>query len=382
MLRARRARAGVVSTCLVASVLAMPPTTSSGAAKHHHTAASCRPTWLRASVASRDTAPQGSGLKLAETNVSAGSCALVSPLRVQLLGREGQKVVRFVTTPSFAPERALLETYQGTLSVSVHSAMICRRRPMVAAIRITSGDATSVVHLGLPIPVCASHPHALTVSKVSFPHPPPCRNGALKTLVGWPNGTAGTIYYGIRFQNLGVTACTVHGVPTVLPIAADGAAVGPPARPEHLNARVSPVVLGVHDGVTAWANFGVVETGNFQRLCVRAHARRRDPRHPARLLDHGPPAPVLTVHEAQLDQRRRRGARVALDVTCRPGRTWPKRSRSSSRAALRGEPLTVTARPADRASAYVASDAGSTWMPLRFGQAQGGSEWVLPALSS
>jgi Domain of unknown function (DUF4232) len=263
MLRTHAARAAVVSMCLVASALAISPTTSSGAATHHHMPATCRPTWLRASVASRDTAPRGSGLKLTETNVSAGSCSLLSPLSVQLLGRDGQKVVRFVTTPSFAPERVLLETYQGTFAVSVHSATICRRRPMVAAIRITSGDATSVVHLGLPLPVCASRPHPLTVSRVSFPHPPPCRNAALKTLVGWPNGAAGTIYYGIRFQNLGVTACTVHGVPTVLPIAADGAVVGPPARPEHLSARVPPVVLGVHDGVTAWANFGVVETGNF-----------------------------------------------------------------------------------------------------------------------
>jgi Protein of unknown function (DUF4232) len=269
MLLARAARAAVVSVCLVASVLAIPPTTSSGAATHHHTAVTCRPTWLRASVASRDTAPGGSGLTLTESNVSAGSCSLVSPLSVQLLSRDGQRVVRYVTTPSFAPEHALLETYQGTFSVSVHSATICRSRPMVAAIRITSGVATSVVHLGLPLPVCASRPHPLTVSKVSFPHPPPCRNSALKTLVGWPNGAAGTIYYGIRFQNLGVTACTVHGIPTVLPIAPDGAAVGPPARPEHLNARVPPVVLGVHDGVTAWANFGVVETGNFSAsACV------------------------------------------------------------------------------------------------------------------
>jgi hypothetical protein len=249
--------------CLVVSVLAMPPTTSSGAATHHHATMTCRPTWLRASVASRDTAPLGSGLRLTETNVSGGSCSLVSPLSVQLLGRDGQKVVRFVTTPSFAPERVLLETYQATFSVSLHSAMVCRRRPVVAAIRITSGGATSVVHLGLPIAVCASRPHPLTVSEVSFPHPPPCRNGALKTLVGWPNGAAGTVYYGIRFQNVGGTACTVHGIPTVLPIATDGAAAGPPARSDHIDVRETPVVLGVHDGVTAWANFGVVETGNF-----------------------------------------------------------------------------------------------------------------------
>lgn len=267
MLRAHVARVVAVPLCLLAVALAVLPATSSRAAARPGSATTCRPTWLRASVAATHTAPDGSGLQLTETNVgtdySRNYCTLVSPLFVQLLGANGQKVVHVVTSPGFAPRGRLVATYQGTFSVSVHSSMPCRRRSMVAAIRVTSGGATSTVHLGLPIAVCASRPQPLTVSKVSFPHPPPCRNGALRDSVGWPNGAAGTIFYGIRFQNVGETACTVHGIPTVVPIAADGASAGPHAAPEHINVRVTPVVLGIHDGVDAWSLFGVVETGNF-----------------------------------------------------------------------------------------------------------------------
>jgi Protein of unknown function (DUF4232) len=264
MVQSATARLTVLMLCVAAPLLAAPLVTASAAASTQPRGQmACHPTWLRTSVALQHTIPRGSGLIVTETNVSSSLCSLTSPLSVQLLGRSGYDVVPRISAPGFATQGWLPSTYQATFTVSVHSAAPCRRLSLTAAIRVTSGAATSVVHLGRPFMVCASRPHPLTVSAVSFPHPPPCRGSALATSVGWPNGAAGTIYYSIRFRNVGTTACTVHGIPNVLPIGADGASAGPQARPEAISGRGSPMVLGVNDGVAAWALFGVVETGNF-----------------------------------------------------------------------------------------------------------------------
>ena len=178
---------------------------------------SARPTWLT----------------LAETNVSRYFCYMVSPLVVQLLTSKGGKVTPAVASPTFAGEGGVFPTYQGTFSVSLNVASRCAHSPLVSAIRVTSGAATSVIHVPR-VRVCASRPHPLTVSPVAFPHPAPCHGSVIRSTVGWPNGTAGTIYYSIRFANNGSVACTVHGIPAVQPITAAGSPIGPPTRAERV----------------------------------------------------------------------------------------------------------------------------------------------------
>ena len=267
--RTSAAHFAALSICVVATALAFAPAASSGATPRPSKADACHRTWVRTSVTATHTTPDGTGVVIAETNVSGSFCSLVSPLSVQLLARMGQRVVPPVTTPAFADRGGLPVTYQGTFSLSVRSAAGCARRPLASAIRVTSGQAISLVHLAQPIRVCASHPHPVTVSRVSFPHPPACRVSALTMSAGWPNGTAGTIYYAIKFQNGGVTACTLHGIPTVQPIASDGSAVGPPARSEQAPNHGKVMVLGVSDGVAAWATYAVVESGNFPPSACR-----------------------------------------------------------------------------------------------------------------
>jgi len=263
------AHCAALSICVAASVLALAPAASSGAGPQPNRADACRRTWVRTSVTATHTTPSGTTVVLAETNVSGSLCYLVSPLSVQLLARHGQRVVAPVTTPAFANRNGLPVTYQGTFSLAMRSAAGCTRQPLAAAIQVTSGQSISLVHLARPIRVCASRPHPVTDSSVSFPHPPPCRPSALTMAAGWPNGAAGTIYYAIRFRNVGTTACTLHGIPTVQPIASDGTGVGPPARSEQASDHGASMVLGVDDGVAAWATYAVVETGNFSPSACR-----------------------------------------------------------------------------------------------------------------
>ena len=267
--RARAVHAAVLSVCIGASALALAPGASSDAATHPGSTAACQRSWVRTSVTSTHASSSATSIAVAETNVSGALCSLVSPLSVQLVASKGQLVVPAVASPGFGSRGRLPVTYQGTFSVSVRSAAHCARRPLAVAIRVTSGMAVSLAHLTQPVRVCASSQHATTVSSVSFPHPSPCRASAISMSAGWPNGAAGTIYYAIRFRNVGGTACTLHGIPAVQPMASDGSAVGPAARPSRTTSHGKGMVLGVNDGVSAWATYAVVETGNFPASACR-----------------------------------------------------------------------------------------------------------------
>jgi Protein of unknown function (DUF4232) len=258
-------RCAAIAAVFSMGVVAAPFAASSGvvgAAIHRAAAASCKDRAVRTTVSATSTGVDGTGFAMAETNVGASKCSLASPLVVQFLTANGVRVTGGVSSPAFGAN-VIAPSYQGTFSVSARSATHCARRPQAVAIRVTSGTATSVVHLARAVRLCASRSHAVTVSPVAFPHPSPCAANAILDKVGWGNGAAGTIYYAIRFQNTGLVACTVHGLPAVQPISSGGAPMGPPARQDHVGHLGVPMVLGLRDGVAAWSSYGVVEAGNF-----------------------------------------------------------------------------------------------------------------------
>jgi hypothetical protein len=91
-----------------------------------------------------------------------------------------------------------------------------------------------------------------------------CTPGHLKTSIGTPEGTAGTIYYPIVFTNEG-PACAIWGVPAVQTVRGGAAhshlKVGPLARNNSIGEM--PVRHVIATGHEVSAGLGVGETGNY-----------------------------------------------------------------------------------------------------------------------
>ena len=92
--------------------------------------------------------------------------------------------------------------------------------------------------------------------------PPPCRTAAL---VVWSNngaggGTAGSVFYKLRFTNLSGHACTLRGFPKVAAVDLAGRRVGAVAR-HAAGSKAKTVRLA--NGATATATLQVVDAGNF-----------------------------------------------------------------------------------------------------------------------
>jgi hypothetical protein len=82
-------------------------------------------------------------------------------------------------------------------------------------------------------------------------------------LVDWldtnPDGTAGTIYYQLKFTNYGST-CTLHGYPGVSAVSLAGRQLGAPARRvKHVKIRTQTL----SQGRTVSATVGIEEVGEF-----------------------------------------------------------------------------------------------------------------------
>jgi Domain of unknown function (DUF4232) len=91
--------------------------------------------------------------------------------------------------------------------------------------------------------------------------PPACATGGL---VVWMNtngnGTAGTVYYVLRFTNLSGHACTLRGFPGVSAVKLNGQQLGSAAARD----QATPVkTISIPNGHTAKATLGIVEAGNF-----------------------------------------------------------------------------------------------------------------------
>jgi hypothetical protein len=91
---------------------------------------------------------------------------------------------------------------------------------------------------------------------------PPCKTSGL---VIWSNngaggGTAGSVFYKIRFTNLSGHACTLTGYPKVSAVNLAGKQVGSAAQQE--TGQV-PKLVKLANGATATALLRVVDAGNF-----------------------------------------------------------------------------------------------------------------------
>jgi Domain of unknown function (DUF4232) len=90
---------------------------------------------------------------------------------------------------------------------------------------------------------------------------PACTTSGLVVWLGTNgNGTAGTIFYNLRFTNLSGHTCHLRGFPGVSAVNLGGHQLGSPAG------RISTTAaktVNIANGHTASASLGIVEAGNF-----------------------------------------------------------------------------------------------------------------------
>lgn len=103
---------------------------------------------------------------------------------------------------------------------------------------------------------------AMPVASASGAAGPSCKTSGL---VIWSNngaggGTAGSVFYKIRFTNLSGHACTLKGFPQVSAVNLAGKRIGSPAQHEAGN---KPKLRKLANGATATALLRVVDPGNF-----------------------------------------------------------------------------------------------------------------------
>jgi hypothetical protein len=112
----------------------------------------------------------------------------------------------------------------------------------------------------------AAGPRAVAASS------PPCKSSGL---VVWSNngaggGTAGSVYYKVRFTNLSGHTCTLTGYPKASAVNLAGKPIGSPAQQE---AGQVPKLVTLAKGATATALLRVVDPGNFSpSVCHEATA--------------------------------------------------------------------------------------------------------------
>ena len=256
----RRALGALVAAAVIGlGSLVLPAATSSAGAAHARANQVCRNTWIRSSIVADQARHAGAALALAVTNVSSGFCLVTSRLEVQPLTATGAQASPAVGSP--VVYGGMLPSYQATFSILVRTPPPCATAT-AWFLRVTTGPATTVVHLARSIAVCVTSQSQIVVSKVAFLHPAPCAPRAVRASLGFGQGAAGTLYTSVVFANAGAPACTVHGTPTVQSVGSAGLADAPTARKvlvPFFN-RGRPVVITAR-GVTAVATYVVSGSG-------------------------------------------------------------------------------------------------------------------------
>jgi hypothetical protein len=108
----------------------------------------------------------------------------------------------------------------------------------------------------------AALPLASPAASAPAAGPPQCKTSGL---VIWSNngaggGTAGSVFYKIRFTNLSGHSCTLRGFPRVAAVDLAGKRIG--AAAEH-EAGPKPKTVKLSNGGTASAQLRIVNAGNF-----------------------------------------------------------------------------------------------------------------------
>jgi hypothetical protein len=86
-----------------------------------------------------------------------------------------------------------------------------------------------------------------------------CATSALKVSLGPANGTAGTVFYPLRFVNTSKLGCTLRGYPGVTAVTSSGKQIGSPASPIASSYKTVTLLPGKAQSAVV----GIVETGNF-----------------------------------------------------------------------------------------------------------------------
>jgi Protein of unknown function (DUF4232) len=86
-----------------------------------------------------------------------------------------------------------------------------------------------------------------------------CATSALKVSLGRANGTAGTVFYPLKFVNKSKTSCTLRGYPGVSAVTKSGKQIGKPARRSGGKFRTVTLAPGKQQS----SSVGIVDTGNF-----------------------------------------------------------------------------------------------------------------------
>jgi Protein of unknown function (DUF4232) len=135
----------------------------------------------------------------------------------------------------------------------MNEARFFSKRLIVVAL---AGAAALAAALPLSPASGAAGPHAVAAATAS------CKTS---DLVIWTNngaggGTAGSVYYKIRFTNLSGHACTLTGYPKVSAVNLAGKRIGGAAQQE---AGQKPKLVKLANGATATTLLRVVDPGNF-----------------------------------------------------------------------------------------------------------------------
>ncbi|HEY3976837.1 MAG TPA: DUF4232 domain-containing protein [Streptosporangiaceae bacterium] len=146
--------------------------------------------------------------------------------------------------------------------------------------RILGGSALLVTAAVLPgtvlAPTAASAAPAASASKVTSNwNTPRCLIRQTRVSLGRPNGTAGTIFYPLRFTNVSRRTCSMFGWPKTWAESQDGRIIGNASR-----AVSGPrPFLVLRRGQTVHSTLGIIEAGNICRRPVTAvNLRIRAPR--------------------------------------------------------------------------------------------------------
>jgi hypothetical protein len=232
------------------------------------------------SVSSR---PGGTTVRLVLTNRYFPSCRWSSAFGYQFLSANGAPIGPPRSHSIAAATTNLYDTFQVVVSVTTMEGVLCKQQAATSIRLITPDGEQAATPLKQTVGVCiGGTTQWTTVSAPAFPRPARCTSASIKVAVGAASGAAGTIYYPLRFTNVGRVACAVSGIPSVQPTTgaqADVARVnvGPPARRLDMSSSGYGNPIRLAPGQRASAAFGVGETANYPpSACVPRNAQSLD----------------------------------------------------------------------------------------------------------
>lgn len=221
------------------------------------------------------TRPGGSTVRLVLTSAYFPTCRWSSATSYQFATSSGEvfgSKVSLASTKGLAvPQQPwnVNDTFQLIQNVVTEEGVVCTQKQASYVKVLSPGGGRVLVKLKSPLGVCVNGTTQWTkLSSLSFPRPLACASSDLRVSVGQSDGTAGTIFFPLIFDNVSSHACVISGTPTVQPTTGSLAGVahilvGPAATDRTIASSGYGDSVRLAPGEKASAAFGVVETGNF-----------------------------------------------------------------------------------------------------------------------